>query len=159
MMPCMAKHRRTLAGFTLIELLVTVVVVALLASIAIPSYVTSVRKSRRTEARNALLDLAGREERYMGAYNSYSAAASDLGYSVFPSPTATSYYTISVTQTQPGSATSAPYFQAMATPVSGNGQDKDTSCQSFMVDSTGAQTSTNGPNGTGTVTTSTCWGQ
>jgi type IV pilus assembly protein PilE len=154
----MARQRRTLAGFTLIELMITVVVVAVLAAIAIPAYTTSIRKSRRTEARNALLDLAGREERFMAVNNTYSLAASDLGYAVFPSPTSNSYYTITVTQVQAGAATSAPYFLALASPVAGNGQDKDTSCQSFMVDSTGAQTSTNAVNGGGTATTSICWG-
>lgn len=156
MMRCMAKRRRRLAGFTLIELMVTVVIVAVLAGIAIPSYQTSVRKSRRTEARNALLDLAGREERYLAAYNGYSSQAGDLGYSVFPSPTVTSYYNINVTTLTAGTATSAPYFQATAIPIAGNGQDKDLSCQGFTVDSTGAQASTSN---TGAVTSSTCWGQ
>ncbi len=50
-------------GFTLIELMVTIMVAAILAAIAVPSYTSQIRKSRRTEARNAVLDAAAREER------------------------------------------------------------------------------------------------
>ncbi|OZB35221.1 MAG: pilus assembly protein PilE, partial [Alishewanella sp. 34-51-39] len=45
-------------GFTLIELMVVVAVIAILASIAFPAYQDSVRKSRRTEARDLLLSAA-----------------------------------------------------------------------------------------------------
>ena len=56
-----ARHAsRRHAGFTLVELMITVVILAIVVSIAMPSYSVQVRKSRRTEARTALLDLAGR---------------------------------------------------------------------------------------------------
>jgi type IV pilus assembly protein PilE len=48
-------------GFTLVELMVVIVIASILMAIAIPSYKTSIRKSRRTDAKTALLDLAGRE--------------------------------------------------------------------------------------------------
>ena len=51
-----------MTGFTLVELMVTLVVAAILATIAIPAYQNQIRESRRTEAKTALLDLAGREE-------------------------------------------------------------------------------------------------
>ncbi|HET9108841.1 MAG TPA: prepilin-type N-terminal cleavage/methylation domain-containing protein, partial [Steroidobacteraceae bacterium] len=44
-------------GFTLIELMIAVVVVAILMAIAVPSYESYVEKSRRTDAKTALLDL------------------------------------------------------------------------------------------------------
>jgi len=50
------------AGFTLVELMVTVMIAAILLAIAVPSYQAYIRKSRRTEAKTAVLDLAGREE-------------------------------------------------------------------------------------------------
>ena len=52
-------------GFTLLELLVVVVIATILMSIAVPSYMTQIRQSRRTEAKTAILDLSGREERYL----------------------------------------------------------------------------------------------
>ena len=57
------SHKTGTAGFTLIELMVTVAIVAILATIAATSYTSQVMKSRRTDARNVLLDLAGREEK------------------------------------------------------------------------------------------------
>lgn len=151
---CKATHRRGLSGFTLIELMVTVVIISILAAIAVPSYTSSVRKSRRTEARTALLDLAGREERYLAAFNHYSDTAADLGYSAFPSLTVSSYYNLKVTATSDGTATAAASFTAQAVPVAGHGQDKDLSCQVFQIDSTGTQSSTNS---TSADSSSTCW--
>ncbi len=66
---------RRAGGFTLIELMVTLVVASILLAIAVPSYQAQVRKSRRTEARNAVMDLAAREERYFSVNNDYSASA------------------------------------------------------------------------------------
>jgi type IV pilus assembly protein PilE len=51
------------AGFTLIELMVTLAIAAILLSIVVPTYQAQVRKSRRTEAKTAILDFAAREER------------------------------------------------------------------------------------------------
>ena len=45
-------------GFTLIELLVTIVIVAVLAAIAYPSYITQSRHSRRSMFRNLASPLA-----------------------------------------------------------------------------------------------------
>ena len=72
---------RTIAkGFTLIELMITVAVVAILGSIAMASYTSQIQKSRRTDARSAVMDLAGREEKLFSTVNAYSGTASDLGY-------------------------------------------------------------------------------
>ena len=120
---CTSGAAARAAGFTLIELMVTVVIVSILASIAIPSYMSSVRKSRRTEARTALLDLAAREERYLATNSAYSSTASDLGYSTLPGPTASGYYTLNVSVTAP-SSTAAAQFTATATAVAGTGRTR-----------------------------------
>ena len=60
-----ASAARRNRGFTLIELMVVVVIATILLGIAVPSYMSQVRQSRRTEAKTALLDLAGREERFL----------------------------------------------------------------------------------------------
>lgn len=61
-------------GLTLIELVVTVVIIGILASIAIPSYERYVSKSRRAEAKGALLDLATHLERYYADNRTYAGA-------------------------------------------------------------------------------------
>lgn len=57
------KHLR-IKGFTLIELIITMLIVALLVSLALPSFRDSVRKSRRSDAMNGILDLQLAQERY-----------------------------------------------------------------------------------------------
>lgn len=49
------------AGFTLTELLIVIVIAAILASIAIPSYRDAVRKSDRRAAQSAMMEIANRE--------------------------------------------------------------------------------------------------
>ena len=58
-------------GFTLIELMIVVAIVAILASIAYPSYISSVIKGRRAEGRAALAELMQQQERYMTQNNNY----------------------------------------------------------------------------------------
>src|SRR5215813_10091012 len=76
---------RAAGGFTLIELMVVVVIATILLSIAVPSYMSQVRQSRRTEAKTAVLDLAGREERFFATNGvNYSQTNTDLGYPALP---------------------------------------------------------------------------
>lgn len=58
-------------GFTLIELMVVVAIVAILASIAYPSYRSSVLKGNRAHGRTALAELLQQQERYMTQRNCY----------------------------------------------------------------------------------------
>ena len=51
------------SGFTLIEVMIVVALIALLATIAMPSYQDSIRKSRRADAKAALVQLAQFMER------------------------------------------------------------------------------------------------
>jgi len=106
------KQRRV-AGFTLIELMVTLVVAAILISIAVPSYQSQVRKSRRTEARNAVMDLAAREERYYSVNNAYTNVALELGYGtdnavITGRPIGSGYYTVSVDLKAPNPGATPP---------------------------------------------------
>jgi type IV pilus assembly protein PilE len=143
----MRRHIMTRSsGFSLIELMVTVVIVSVLVGMAVPSYIDKVRKSRRTEAKTALLDLAGREERFYNTNNTYSSTPSDLGYgavaAAFPMSVGNGYYTVNVAFTAyvVGPPAVAPTYTITATPI-GN-QTKDTACANFTLTSTGLQTST-----------------
>jgi type IV pilus assembly protein PilE len=151
-------------GFTLIELMIVVVIATILLSIAVPSYMSQVRQSRRTEAKTAVLDLAGREERYFSTNGAlYSITPTDLGYlgAAFPALVGPdNYYTLTVCS--PASAANcdpnanppaAPSYYITATAAAGTSQAADAQCQSFSVDSTGQQFST------GTLTSQQCWSQ
>jgi type IV pilus assembly protein PilE len=154
------NHSRA-RGFTLIELVITMLIAATLAAIAIPSYSNYVRKSRRVEARSALLDMASLQERYFSTQNVYSATPSDLGFSgSYPVTVGNGYYTVALTQNtaaNPPTATSAgtaALFEFTATTVATSDQAKDTTCAKFVVNSQGVQSSQNAG---GTDTTATCW--
>lgn len=136
-------------GFSLIELMVTVAIISMLVAIAVPTYIDKVRKSRRTEAKTVLLDLAGREERFYNTNNQYSVLPSDLGYgavaAAFPMTVGSGFYTVNVVRT----AGPPVGYTLTATPVVGSDQAKDTHCQTFTLTSTGVQTSAPDP--------TTCW--
>ena len=141
-------------GFTLTELLVTMVITTILIAVVLPTYQTQVRKSRRTEAKSALMDIAGREERLYTTTNTYSSTPSDIGYAAvgiaYPVTVGSGYYQVTVTTTAGPPAT----FTVTATPVAGMGQDKDTLCASFTVLQTGQQSALNSG---GADNTTTCW--
>ena len=148
-------------GFTLIELMVVVVIASILLGIAVPSYMSQIRKSRRTDAKTALLELAGREERFMTTNGAtYSTLAADMGYTAFPQVVGSGYYQIQVPvvcNTGPcAGGLPAPSFTITAVPVAGSSQAQDLPCQSFTVDSTGRQTALDGG---GANQTTICWQQ
>jgi type IV pilus assembly protein PilE len=149
------------AGFTLIELMIVVVIATILLSIAVPSYMSQIRESRRTDARTALLDLAGREESYNATMNAYTNVATNLGYGGFPATIGSGYYQITtpcvaaagaaLTCDTNANAPAGPSYYLTATPVAGTSQMGDGQCTSFSVDSQGNQFST------GSATAQTCW--
>lgn len=68
-------RNRTARGFSLIELMVALAVLAILSAIAYPSYVETVLKGRRSEARAALAELMQQQERHMTQAGSYRKTA------------------------------------------------------------------------------------
>lgn len=141
-------------GFTLIELMITVVIASILMSIAFPLYQHQIRESRRTDARSALLDLASREERYYAMKNVYSSTATDVGYTGWPETVGSGYYQISAPTVTAATSTAVASFTVTATPIAGKGQDGDTDCASFTVNSAGQDTSTNSASADSTAI---CW--
>jgi type IV pilus assembly protein PilE len=136
-------------GFTLVELMVVILIAAILAAIAIPGYTSQIRHSRRTEARNALLDAAAREERFYATNNYYTLASSDLGYGPGPWPVSvgSNYYSLNVTCTGGQNPCSDYTFTATAI----NTQAQDAACTALTLTSVGSQGST------GTAAATTCW--
>ena len=69
----------TARGFTLIELMVTLIVVAILMAIAIPSYRKSIIKGNRRAAQAVMMELINRQEQYFVANRVYATKA-ELNY-------------------------------------------------------------------------------
>lgn len=68
-------------GFTLIEILVVIAILAILASYAIPSYREYVIRSKRVEAQNKVLEMAGMFEKFYANTNAYPTAIGQLNLS------------------------------------------------------------------------------
>jgi type IV pilus assembly protein PilE len=84
---------RRVRGFTLIEVMIVAAAVAIMAAIALPSYYSSVQKSRRSDAKSALMGAAGQLERYFTERNTYATATLGSG-GVYPSTSLNAYYTL-----------------------------------------------------------------
>lgn len=66
------KNIRYRQGFTLIEIMITIVLVAILASIALPSYQAYVERARRIAVQTTLQETANRLERYYTEQKTYA---------------------------------------------------------------------------------------
>ncbi len=115
------------SGFTLIELTIAVVIVAILATIAMPRYQMHVVKARRMAAINCLMDQAQLQERWRTRSFSYvgaplAACAGELRA-----------YRIDVLSTRTG-------YRLDAIPVPGSG---DIPCGVISLDHAGARSPIN----------------
>ena len=114
-------------GMTLIELLIVVVIVAILASVALPSWNSQVQKARRADARNILLVTQVEQEKYRANNGSYTSSLGDLGLSSYATG---HYYDLSIV------SSSSTAFLAQAAPNSSGGQNSD-ACGTFAVNQSG----------------------
>lgn len=137
------QHKTRAKGFTLIELMITIVIVSILATIALPSYFDSVRKTQRSDAKIKLSEIAQVLERCfteLNIYNYYVSATDRCPFiSAGPAIAETSdegYYTIAHT------VLTGSTFSITATPVVGGPQAADAKCATFTLTHTGAKTAT-----------------
>ena len=141
-----ATAKRKPAGFTLIELMITVAVVGILAAIAYPSYMNSVRKSNRTDATNSITKLSQAMERCYSQGFTFTPAVACPGTAAGPSLQA--YYTLTFT------TLTATTYTIQAVPAT-NPQLGDSPCMTFTLNQAGVQTAADS---SATPNTKTCWG-
>jgi type IV pilus assembly protein PilE len=107
---CLAHPRER--GFTLIELLITVVIVAVLASLAYPSFMGAIRKSRRSEAFDMVTRIQQAQERWRANNSAYTTDLSPAGLNVSTvadvATTEHGYYQVRVT-VPPGAGAASGY--------------------------------------------------
>jgi type IV pilus assembly protein PilE len=121
------RFARAALGFTLIEIMVVVALVGILASIALTSYQSQTRKTRRYAAQSCLMEQAQYMERY------YTTASNPMTYTAASLPSATcqtnlaSYYTFSL----PAAANSSQAFSVQAAAI--GTQTGDTGCTTLSL--------------------------
>jgi len=115
--------------------MIVVVIVAILAMIAYPSYEDHLRKGRRSAAQNFLSDIATRQQQYMLDARQYAVGAGALAALNMTVPTDVApFYMIAI---NPAAPTLPPSFTLVAIPVAGSKQVPD---GPLTLDSAGAKT-------------------
>jgi type IV pilus assembly protein PilE len=131
------------AGVSLIELLMVIVIIGILTSIAVPGYRAYMIRTNRTEAKTALLAMAGNLERCFTRFSSYNDAGCTVDTSAVTSESGK--YLIDAT------TLTATTFVLTAVPQAG--QNDDTGCANLTLDQLNAR----GRSGTKPV--AECWGR
>jgi type IV pilus assembly protein PilE len=121
------KYGNRNQGFTVVELMIVLMVIAILVALAYPSYVDYVRKARRGEAEQLLMNWSINQEIWRSNHASYASAA-DL-----PKPTHDNY-----TFPDPTISATAFTLQAQATGDQLNDIAKG-DCTLLTLDSAGAK--------------------
>lgn len=139
-----AKSRA--AGFTLMEVMIVVIIMGILAGFALPAYQESVQKSRRADAKHALMAVANREEQYMLDRSTYTADMVDLGYDLAdagdPMISKDGHYAVDRIATDECPIDAATCYVLEAKPVASSPQKDDERCTTFTLASDGAQNAT-----------------
>ncbi len=138
---------RKMTGFSLIELMIVLIIVAVLTTIAIPSYRQHIVRARRTDGKAALLDLATRLERFYVTHHSYAKATigtnSDTDVLATDHSPQNFYQLMIINQT-------ATAFTIEAKPINQQAKD-DRQCGSFKLNELGEQSVT------GNADSKFCW--
>lgn len=110
-------------------------IIAILASIAIPSYAYYLKQARRSDAESTLMDIAQREQQYLLDQRVYATTTAALGATV-PADVS-SYYSVSITPSAPGAPVG---FIVTALPIAGTVQGGD---YTLTLDNTGVKSPAN----------------
>ena len=159
------KPTSKVSGFTLIELLVSVVIVAILAAIAVPSYTRYIAKARRAEARTHLVEAAQFMQRFYAANDNFlkdragNAVADQMPVSLKRSPSGaadgTQLYNLEI-PLGPAPLTNEISFTLQMVPVAGGVMSND-ACETFTLNSIGIRGVSVAGQAGSTALRDSCW--
>ena len=118
-------------GMTLIEIMVAVAIVAIIATVAIPSFQRQSLKGKRADGMAILMDAAARQERHFIDNNQYASTMTALKFSDAMSDKG--YYKVAIVLGTPATSYTM-------TAVAQGGQAND-ACKNLIIKSTGARSS------------------
>jgi len=158
-------------GFSLLELMIAVAILGIISSIAYPSYIKQVQKSKRTPAKVELMRLAQLQESFYVQNLSYAkslygnAAAGGLGFPSAFLKTEGDDYIVAVTATKADgsgctgtSVTPCAAYTIVAVPNPSNPQWYDTACTGFLLTNTGLKAARSVAHPVyGPESVATCW--
>ena len=143
-----SKSQSYSMGFTLIEVMIVVALIAIIAAIALPSFIDSVRKARRADAQQGLMEAAHALENYYARNAGYADKVNapddadltlvgydNAGWNDIRAGSDTAYYEISLLA-ETGGCDLDNCFTLQARPKAGSDQESDAVCW-FTLWSTG----------------------
>jgi type IV pilus assembly protein PilE len=130
-------------GFTLIEVMIVVAIIAVIAGVALPSYFSSVRKSRRADAVAAMSQIQQAQERFRANCPCYAHSITNATSATCPATcpgtgadaglgivaVAGAYYTYALS----GVLANGSGYTLTATAAAGSSQVKDTGCTALVM--------------------------
>lgn len=105
-------------GFSLVELMITVVIIAVLASLAYPSYQQYVVRANKAAAQEYVLEVSSLQHQFMMDNRGYTSDLTTLGSA--PIARVSDNYTITIVNVL--NTASPPTFTVQAVPVVGSAQ-------------------------------------
>ena len=149
----MKRAALRMRGVTLVELMITLLVVAILAAVAVPSYRSYVLRAQRTEARTALTRIQAAQERFLLQQNRYATdaeleAAPPAGLGQ-PRNMESNKYGITIQN-----AATPTEYSITATALAAGGQQDDTRCTLMRIDHNGIKSAQAADS---TDTAQECW--